>query len=390
VPTSRAWVLGTTAVVLALVGIPLGVEEFVLLALAAGALLAAAALVAPLRARRARGALETAAAVPVPEAMVGDEVHARVVLRAPARRLAPLRLEDPGRCWLVSHPGLGGRPEGRAPGGGGGRARRPRRGDLVVAGIPAGGQVVLPVPVPTAARGVVELAGPRLWCEDPLGLFASAVGSGPTTRLLVCPVPVPPGALHAPPARCGGGRPSGAAPRDLPGAPRPAGDELDSLRPYVPGDRLTRLHWQALARSGDLVVREFTSGDVARLTLLVDVRPGAPSASLEAAVSAVAGLGVRALAEGTAVELCTSAGERVLLAPGGAGTRALLRALAMIGPSTPRREDAARWHAYDSAGALWATENVGDAGQVLVTAHGAGEEVLPEALSRRTSVMVVR
>jgi uncharacterized protein (DUF58 family) len=385
-PTVRGRALAGAVVVLAVTGAAVGVEEFVLLALAGVALLALGALSVRWRARQARRALRLALSVPVPEASVGDVVRAQLVLSACGSAVPPLRVDDPAGCWSVSHPGLGGRPEGAAalPPPASGAGSRP----LALPGVRVGAHVTLALDVPTAERGVVTITGPAVRCEDPFGLFTLAVGEGPAGRLLVCPLPAVGGVGPAGRSRAPGARPGAFAPVASP--VRQAGDELDSLRPYVPGDRLTRLHWQALARTGDLVVREFTAGDTGRLAVLVDVRPGVDPALLEAAISAAAGLGVRALAAGTAVELCTSAGERLAVAPGTAGQRALLRALAMVGPSVPRRDDAARWRAYDNAGAVWATDNLADAGQVLVTPRPDDDGVLPEALSSRTSVMVVR
>jgi uncharacterized protein (DUF58 family) len=385
-PTGRGRSLAGAVVALAVTGATLGVEEFVLLALAGVTLLALGALSVRWRARQARRALGMALYVPVPEASVGDVVRAQLAVSACGSAVPPLRVDDPAGCWSVSHPGLGGRPDeagARRPRASGARAR-----PLALPGVRAGARITVACTVPTAERGVVNLTGPAVRCEDPFGLFSLPVGEAPPGRLLVCPVPAdgvtgPPGRSRTP-----GARPGAFAPVTPP--VRQAGDELDSLRPYVPGDRLTRLHWQALARTGDLVVREFTAGDTGRLAVLVDVRPGVDPALLEAAISAAAGLGVRALAAGTAVELCTSAGERLAVAPGRACQRALLRALAMVGPSVPRRDDAARWRAYDSAGALWATDNLADAGQVLVTPRSADDGVLPAALSSRTTVMVIR
>ena len=54
-----------------------------------------------------------------------------------------------------------------------------------------------------------------------------------------------------------------------------------------------------------------------------------------------------------------------------------------------RREQSTRWDAHDTAGAIWATDNLADAGQVLVTPRGE-DQVLPDALRARTAVLVVR
>jgi uncharacterized protein (DUF58 family) len=383
VPTTRLWVVAGVASGAAVVGGAFGVEEFVLLALAAGVVVAWGALTVRWRARRLRGELEVVVDVPVPEAGVGDTVVARVVLSGAGRALPPLRLEDPRGRWVLSHPGLGGRPvaEPSSPSPSG-----PRPGRAVaLGGIRPTRPVELAVAVPTDRRGVRTLEGVSVFCDDPFGLFLLNVATVPAARLLVCPRP---GRAGGPPeGRRGGG--SRRTPEVRGPASKPAGDELDRLRPYVPGDRLSRLHWQALARSGDLIVREFGAGDLGRIALLLDVRPGADAALFEAAVEEVAAIGLGALVAGSAVELCTSAGERLDVPPGASGPATLLRALAMVGPALPARQAQLRWGEDAAPDALWATDNVADAGQVLVTAR-PGDRVLPEALSPRTSVVVVR
>jgi hypothetical protein len=383
VPTTRLWLVVAIAAVAAVVGAALGVEEFVLLSLAAVVLAAWGAIAVRWRARLARVRLTAHVAVPVSEARVGDTVVARLVLAGGGRRLPPLRVQDPAGCWALTHPGLGGRPVaqvGPAPRPGP-RAARP----LAMPGVHPAHPVELALPVPTGRRGVLTLRDLTVFCDDPFGLFLLPIATVAPARLLVCPQPASRRAI--PDGRRGGG--TRRVPEVHGQASRPAGDELDRLRPYVPGDRLSRLHWQALARSGDLVVREFTTGDLGRITLLLDVRPGADPVLFEAAVQEVAAIGMRALAAGSAIELCTSAGERLEVAPGASGASALLRALAMVGPALPARQAQLRWGEGRTPDALWATDNVADAGQVLVTAR-SGDGVLPDALSPRTSVVVVR
>jgi len=378
------------------VGAALGVEEFVLLALVALALGGCGAVSARLRARRVRRSLTVEVEVSVPETFVGDVVLARVVLSTRDGALAPLRVDDPAGRWVLSHPGLGGRPVAATGTRRAGPVGRPpsRTSTVGLGGVRPDRPAVLAVPVPTQRRGVRSLEGLRVWCDDLFGLFMVPAGTVPAARLLVCPAPAPaPTPAPAPESarpeaarRRGGSRPLVTAAGAV---GRQAGDELDRLRPYVPGDRLARLHWQALARTGDLVVREFSAAGGGRIALLVDVRPGADEALFDAAMEAAAGIGTAALSAGTAVELCTSAGERLDIAPGASGVGTLLRALALLGPAVSRRGAALRRGADAPSDALWATDNQADAGQVLVTTR-PGDRVLPQALSRRTSVVVVR
>jgi len=259
-----------------------------------------------------------------------------------------------------------------------------------LAGIRGRSSTVIRIPVPTAVRGVLTLQPVGVWCEDPFRLFALRAAASPSAYVIVCPVPDLTRTSPLSPRTILSGRPSEPRPGAAPST-SVAGDDLSSLRPYVPGDRLTRLHWPALARTGDLVVRDFTAPEAARLALLVDLRPSAHAASsFEAAIARTAALGSRALADGVAVELCTSAGERLELPAGTAGRQALVRALALLGPTNPPTSSALRWTGRTSGSAVWAAAGVGDEGMVLVTTDAGASSALPDVLRRRASVEVVR
>ena len=61
----------------------------------------------------------------------------------------------------------------------------------------------------------------------------------------------------------------------LPSLRRGAGHDLFSMRDYQPQDDLRHIDWKATARSRRLTVREFTSEDERRITIVLDSRlPG--------------------------------------------------------------------------------------------------------------------
>ena len=67
----------------------------------------------------------------------------------------------------------------------------------------------------------------------------------------------------------------------LPSLRRGAGHDLFSLRDYQPQDDLRHIDWKATARSRKLTVREFTSEDERRITIVLDTRlPGPPTEQL--------------------------------------------------------------------------------------------------------------
>jgi uncharacterized protein (DUF58 family) len=67
----------------------------------------------------------------------------------------------------------------------------------------------------------------------------------------------------------------------MPALRRGAGHDLFSLRDYQPQDDLRHIDWKATARSRRLTVREFTSEDERRITIVLDARlPGEPGEEL--------------------------------------------------------------------------------------------------------------
>ena len=407
--SSRGLVLAAGGGASALAGLVYGVEEFVLLSVAAAVLLVLGAAWVRWRDRAMRGALRVVVDVPVPEVSAGTPaVVDMTVTNAARRRLPPIAIEDPGDHWAVSHPGLRDHRRDTAPrtvpdGSVRGRERRiaarrvlSRVVRLADLGPDAG--VTLRIPVPTATRGLLALGHVGLWCEDPFRLFARRVVTSPPAHVVVYPVP---DLSVGHPRRDDridrhdeANRSAARFQRGSGGVPTSAtlaGDELSGLRRYVPGDRLTRLHWQALARSDELMVREFVEAEPDAIALLVDLRPGSHSGdSIERTVARAAGLGVLALQRGQSVELCTSTGDRVSVAPNASGHHTLLRALAMLGPAHAPASVALRWSDQPAGGAVWAAGRLDTKTVVLVTtAAGESGRALPDAIRHRAETVLV-
>ena len=394
----RGLILSTGAGVLAVLGLGFGVEEFVMMAIALAVLLLLGAATVSWRARTARRALVVEIRVPVAEVSVGQPTTLELHVTNAGRRTVPaVRIEAPGRHWTVSYPGLRARLSA-APLAAPAAETNPLTAlshtlawSLPVADLRPGSSADVDIPVPTAVRGMVTLHPLGVWCEDPFRLFGLRATTTTSAQVIVCPVPD----LAPATAGDGGGSPAGlptdARPWTIP-SPTVAGDDLSALRPYVPGDRLTRLHWPVLARTGELVVRDFTAPEATRLALLVDLRPSAyPSASsFEASIAKVAALGGLALRDGVAVELCTSAGDRLEISPGADGRHALVRALALLGPTNPPTSSALRWTGRTAGSAIWAAAGVDEQRMVLVTTDTGASTALPDVLRRRAVVEVVR
>ncbi|MGN9812543.1 DUF58 domain-containing protein [Micromonospora sp. BQ11] len=120
--------------------------------------------------------------------------------------------------------------------------------------------------VPTTRRGVVPVGPLRVIRRDPLGLVALARPYGATVPVWVHPRIHPMSAV-----------PTGAG-RSLDGRVDavPHGSiTFDSLREYVVGDELRRVHWRTSARVGELMVRENVDTSLPRIVVLLDNRAAA-------------------------------------------------------------------------------------------------------------------
>jgi uncharacterized protein (DUF58 family) len=87
------------------------------------------------------------------------------------------------------------------------------------------------------------------------------------------------------------------------------GDEFYTMRPYVEGDDLRRIHWPSVARSGELMIRQDESTRRATAVLYVDTRDAAVgqthSPCFERVISSAASVGVLLLRYGFSVKLAT-------------------------------------------------------------------------------------
>ena len=122
----------------------------------------------------------------------------------------------------------------------------------------------------------------------------------------------------------------------IPSLRRGAGHDLFSMRDYQPQDDLRHIDWKATARSRRLTVREFTSEDERRITIVLDTRlPGADesdsSQRFERGVVQAASLIKHFIDERAEVRLVL--GDEV--GPFGSGTEQLYRCLRRLALVTP-------------------------------------------------------
>jgi uncharacterized protein (DUF58 family) len=122
----------------------------------------------------------------------------------------------------------------------------------------------------------------------------------------------------------------------MPSLRRGAGHDLFSMRDYQPQDDLRHIDWKATARARRLTVREFTSEDERRITIVLDTHvPGNPGEELlqrfERGVVQTASLVKHFVEERAEVRLVL--GDDV--GPFGSGTEQLYRCLKRLALVTP-------------------------------------------------------
>ncbi|MFG1676114.1 DUF58 domain-containing protein [Micromonospora sp. NPDC049282] len=217
-------------------------------------------------------------------------------------------------------------------------------------------------PVPTQRRGVVPVGPLRVVRRDPLGLVALARGYGGTAPVWVHPRIHPMSAV-----------PTGAG-RSLDGRTDsvPHGSiTFDSLREYVVGDELRRVHWRTSARVGELMVRENVDTSLPRLVVVLDnraaahpVRSAGVAESFEAACEAAASVVAAAVREDLPVHLLLVAPAEVEPA-GAAGPLDRLAAVELAGGGT---------EVLSASTSRLRQERLGDT-LVFLTGPGAGDEL---------------
>jgi uncharacterized protein (DUF58 family) len=179
--------------------------------------------------------------------------------------------------------------------------------------------------LPTHKRGKIAVGPLQLTRSDVLGLASRTVNAAPMTSVLVLPrwerVAVP-----------GSGPDRGLLGQHLRmRALGRQGDEFRSLREYVPGDDLRRIHWRASARGEDLKVRETEVQGTRTLAVVLDLLASSHSPeSFERAISAAASIVLSALESGRDVRFSTSEG--LDLSPATTGFEAMLEHLALVEP----------------------------------------------------------
>ena len=255
-PTGRGVATLIGGLAAAVAGWLLGLPELTVLATAAAATVLAGAMSVGAR----RFPLELVRSARPARLQVGEPCEIRLTATNSSNRNSPVveLADDVGRS---------------------GRAR------LMLAPVPPGGRTTATYALPTDRRGVHQV-GPLTWTvTDPFGLSTRATVEHRRLAITVTPrtwelAPLPP----AP-----GDEPDHGT-RSLTSAAT-LDEEFASLRDYVPGDDIRRIHWRSTARRGSPVVRQFDVPWQRRTTIVADLRLDRhDDASFERMISVVASL----------------------------------------------------------------------------------------------------
>lgn len=158
--------------------------------------------------------------------------------------------------------------------------------------------------VPAEQRGRIALGPMRTRVTDPFALASTVRLSAPDASVLVLPAY---DIIAAPPQPSG--RVASRADRS-PGRIGAQGDEFSSLRAYVVGDDLRKVHWPSTARSGELVVRTEHVPEHGDSMVLLEVRDAvATPETFERMVSAATSVLIACFERGDDVRLKTTAGD---------------------------------------------------------------------------------
>jgi uncharacterized protein (DUF58 family) len=150
-------------------------------------------------------------------------------------------------------------------------------GSQMVVDIPAAGMAEVVLAAGAKRRGWLPLGRVLLETRFPLGLFRAWSYIEPDARCLVYPAP----------ERCALPPPSGEAERGTLRTPTPGNEDFAGLRNYQLSDSPRHVAWKAVARSDDMLTKQFTAESAAELWLDWQLVPGAPG--LEQRLSRLAG-----------------------------------------------------------------------------------------------------
>jgi uncharacterized protein (DUF58 family) len=198
---------------------------------------------------------------------------------------------------------------------------------LVVGPIPPQQRHLLGYRLPTARRGRLAIGPLHAQLVDPFGLARRRLPGPGVVHVTVLPAVAP-----LPLGPVGGGDQEPMAGLSTSAMATTGIEDLATLRPYVVGDDLRRVHWPSSAHADDLLVRRDEERWQGHLTVVLDQRPSSMSPDgFEEAVSAAASLVHAAAEAGDRIRLVRTDGSDSAMVDAHRGEPALLEDLALVG-----------------------------------------------------------
>ncbi|HEX9313279.1 MAG TPA: DUF58 domain-containing protein [Actinomycetota bacterium] len=199
---------------------------------------------------------------------------------------------------------------------------------LVVSGIPPRNQQSATYTIACRRRGRYRVGPLTIFVSDPFGLARTRMNTAGASDLIVYPEVEDLDSGHLVSQGVGAGE---SAVRHL----YRSAAEFYTMREYVTGDDLRRIHWPSVARSGQLMIRQDESTRRSSATVFLDNRAEvlgrAGSPTFERAVSIAASVGRGLIRAGFSLRLATADGPATLVTE-----ERLLEALAGVAPSAVR------------------------------------------------------
>jgi uncharacterized protein (DUF58 family) len=199
---------------------------------------------------------------------------------------------------------------------------------LLVRPLTTGSEVHAAYRFSAARRGVVTIGPLQVELTDPFGMARLRLPAAGISELVVYPEIEP---LSALPLSAGNDPLAGVEHSNSLGR---NGEDFSTLRAYVVGDDLRRVHWAATARHDELMVRQDELPWQGRTTVVLDDRRTVHTVqSFERAVSAAASIVLAGARRRDLVRLVTASGTDSGFGAGRPHVEGLLDALACIEPA---------------------------------------------------------
>lgn len=248
--------------------------------------------------------------------------------------------------------------------------------ELEVPPLSSGASTTVGYRLPTDRRGLVTVGPLDVHLIDPFALVHTERQAARVVEILVYPtvdqVPAPP-------------RPPGEDVRRAERRPTVLGrssDEFFSLRPYVIGDDLRRVHWASSARQDEMMIRQDEMPQQGRTTILLDARSGAADElAFEKMVSAAASLVLASRGRDDLVRLVSTDGTDTGF------TTHSTRDPALDYLARVTQHSAGNDGGLTKAALLTGTRNVGS--MVMLLGAGLSNESLMQGQGRQSSVAKV-